>query len=132
MTEDRSAEETTIVATYTARRNAEMAQDLLEDEGIQAFITADDAGGMHPQLQRPHGVKLVVLGKAAPYAHEVLADARLLPQGQAEDVSDVAAPMDTAGADNLTFSIDRQFGVMGGVLVVLVIISLVFLATVWI
>ena len=128
MTNDLAAEETTIVATYTTRRDAEMAQSRLEDEGIRTFITADDAGGMHPQLQRPHGVKLVVLDRAAQYAHEVLAEAGLLPQTREEDPSDADAPMDDAGAENLTFSIDRQSTVITAVLVVLVILAVLSVA----
>lgn len=79
MTEDLSSEATTIIATYSSRRDAEMAQDHLDGEDIRAFIRADDAGGMHPQLQQPHGVKLVVLQRAAQYAYDVLDDAGLLP-----------------------------------------------------
>jgi hypothetical protein len=79
MTEDLSAEATTIIATYSSRRDAEMAQDHLDGEGLRAFIRADDAGGMHPQLQQSHGVKLVVLQRAAPDAYDLLDDAGLLP-----------------------------------------------------
>lgn len=79
MVDDLSTEKTAILAVYSTRRDAEMAQDRLDEEGVQAFITADDAGGMHPQLQQPHGVKLVVLERAAQYAREVLDDAGLLP-----------------------------------------------------
>lgn len=80
MSDGLSAEATTIVATYSARRDAEMAQHRLDEEGIDAVIRADDAGGMHPQLQRPHGVKLVVLGRVAQRARDVLDAAGLLPQ----------------------------------------------------
>ncbi len=79
MTEDLSAEATTIIATYSSRRDAEMAQDHLDGEGLRAFIRADDAGGMHPQLQQSHGVKLVVLQQAAQSAFDVLEQAGLLP-----------------------------------------------------
>lgn len=80
MTSDLSTDETIVVAVYSTRRDAEVALDYLEDEGIQGFISADDAGGMHPQLQRPHGVKLLVLGHAAAeQAHTMLEDVNLLP-----------------------------------------------------
>jgi hypothetical protein len=79
MIDNLSSEKTAILAVYSTRRDAEMAQDRLDEAGIQAFITADDAGGMHPQLQQPHGVKLVVLERAAQHAQGVLDDAGLLP-----------------------------------------------------
>lgn len=86
---------TTIVAMYPTRRDAEMAQDLLNDEGIRALITADDAGGMHPQLQPAHGVKLRVLEHQAEAAHAALADAGLLPEGAGADgATDEAASED--------------------------------------
>jgi len=50
-----SSEERTVFAVYSTRRAAEVAQEHLKDEDIEAFVQSDDAGGMHPQLQRPHG-----------------------------------------------------------------------------
>lgn len=79
---------TTIVAMYGTRRDAEMARDQLDDEGIRALITADDAGGMHPQLQPARGVKLRVLEHQAEAAHTVLADAGLLPDDGGANASD--------------------------------------------
>jgi len=86
MTSSRSAENTTILATYSTRRDTEITRDCLEEEGIRSFVSANDAGGVHPQLQRPHGVKLVGMQSAAQDAHEVLEGAGLLPQsgGRAE------------------------------------------------
>lgn len=116
MTDDVRTEETTIVATYTTRRDAEMAQERLDEAGIQAFISADDAGGMHPQLQRPHGVKLVVLGREAEFAHSTLEDAGLLPAGREGSSADEEMSADDAltpeepeeaSSENLTFSMDR-------------------------
>ena len=75
----RNTEETTVLATYSARPTAEMARDYLADADIRAFVSADDAGGMHPQMQRPHGVKLVVLRGAAERARSRLDDTDLLP-----------------------------------------------------
>jgi hypothetical protein len=76
---------TTIVAIYPTRRDAEMAEDQLNDEGIRTLITADDAGGMHPHLQTSRGVKLRVLAHQAEAAHAVLADAGLLPDDARPD-----------------------------------------------
>jgi hypothetical protein len=72
-----------------------MAEDQLNDEGIRALITADDAGGMHPHMQSSRGVKLRVLAHQAEAAHAVLADAGLLPDdARADGAKDEAAPED--------------------------------------
>ncbi len=111
MTENAASEESRIVATYTTRRDAEMAQDRLQEDGIQAIITADDAGGMHPQLQLPHGVKLVALGREAERAHSILQDAGLLPPETAEsspsDGPDDRAEQSTEASESLTFSMEQ-------------------------
>ena len=73
-----STEETTIVEVYSSRRDAEIALEYLKDEGMDAFISADDAGGLHPQLQQTHGVKLLMLASEATKAREKLGGARLL------------------------------------------------------
>jgi len=128
MIDDAAHEESTIVATYTTRRDAEMAQDRLRDAGIQAIITADDAGGMHPQLQLPHGVKLVALDREADRAHALLQDAGLLPSEGAEtsptDWPDDEADPDTE-AESLTFSMDRPIFSATGI-VYLVAFGLLF------
>jgi hypothetical protein len=81
MANGRDTEETTILATYPTRRDAEMARDYLADADIRAFVSSDDAGGMHPQMQRPHGVKLVGMSGTAQQARSLLEDANLLPEG---------------------------------------------------
>ena len=55
---DQSDEETMVFAIYSARRDAEVAKEHLQDQDIETSVRADGAGGMHPQLWRPHGVKL--------------------------------------------------------------------------
>ncbi len=67
-------------AIYSTRRDAEMAREYLQESNIEAFVQADDAGGMHPQMQRPHGVKLVGMSSSAQDAYEALDAADLLPQ----------------------------------------------------
>jgi hypothetical protein len=79
MTSVPDTEKTAILATYTTRRDAEMARDCLADADIQSFVKSDDAGGMHPQLQRPHGVKLVGMSGTVERARSILEDAGLLP-----------------------------------------------------
>lgn len=50
-----------------------MAQGILEGEGIEAVIMADDAGGAYPMLQFVRGVKLMVAAEDKARAQEVLA-----------------------------------------------------------
>jgi len=44
-------EETVVLKVFATEMDANMAQDILRDEGIKAFVFKDDAGGMEPQLQ---------------------------------------------------------------------------------
>ncbi len=119
------SEETTILATYTARRDAEIARDYLDDAGIRAFVRADDAGGMHPQLQRAHGVKLVGMRGVAPRAREVLAEAHLLPdEGEgAASASRTSAP--ESAADGWASAVYGLVLVLGALAVVLVLLMVV-------
>ena len=49
------------VGNYSDRFSAEIAQSLLDTEGIDSYIRADDAGGMRPfQLAGAGGVWLIV------------------------------------------------------------------------
>lgn len=121
------SEETTILATYTARRDAEIARDYLDDAGIRAFVRADDAGGMHPQLQRAHGVKLVGMRGVAPRAREVLAEAHLLPdEGEgAASASRTSASESAAEADGWASAVYGLVLVLGALAVVLVLLMVV-------
>ncbi len=65
-------EETVVLKVFATEIDAKMAQDVLKDEGITAFVFKDDAGGMEPQLQRTSGVRLVVKPVDAERAHKVL------------------------------------------------------------
>lgn len=78
MTNLLSSEETAVVEIYSTRRDATIALEYLNDEGLDAFISADDAGGLHPQLQQTHGVKLLMLATDAAKAREKLRMAHLL------------------------------------------------------
>lgn len=52
--------------------DATMAQDVLRDEGINAFVFKDDVGGMEPHLQRTSGVSLAVKRDDAKRALKIL------------------------------------------------------------
>lgn len=116
------SEETAILATYTTRRDAEAARDYLDDAGIRAFVRADDAGGMYPQLQRAHGVKLVSMRGDAPRAREVLAEAHLLPD---EGEGATSAPESTAEADRWASAVYGLVLVLGVLAVVVVLLMIV-------
>ncbi|MFB6098531.1 MAG: hypothetical protein ABEK84_05355 [Salinibacter sp.] len=124
MSHDRSDEETTVFAIYSTRRDAELAKDFLRDQNIETFVRADDAGGMHPQMQRPHGVKLVGMSSAAQDAYEALADADLLPETIEDrpDPEDERRDDDQGDDEALTFSMEGVAGTLGVAAVVLILL----------
>jgi hypothetical protein len=65
-------EETIILKVFVTEMDANMAQDILQDDGIKAFVFKDDAGGMEPHLQRTNGVRLVVNRVDADRARKIL------------------------------------------------------------
>ena len=61
------------VKTFADRLQADMARSLLESNGITASVSADDMGGMRPDLAfTSGGVKLFVLDDNADKALEIL------------------------------------------------------------
>ena len=66
-------EETVVLKVFATEIDAKMARDVLNDEGITAFVFKDDGGGMEPHLQRTRGVRLVVKPADAERAHKILA-----------------------------------------------------------
>jgi len=66
-------EETIILKVFVTEMDANMAQDILQDDGIKAYVFKDDAGGMEPHLQRTNGVRLVVNRVDADRARKILA-----------------------------------------------------------
>ena len=65
-------EETIILNVFVTEMDANMAQDILQDDGIKALVFKDDAGGMEPHLQRTNGVRLVVNRADADRARKIL------------------------------------------------------------
>jgi VIT1/CCC1 family predicted Fe2+/Mn2+ transporter len=61
------------VKTFPTRPEAELAKGILEAGGIRAVVTADDAGGMRPELAFSRGVRLLVEVGDATRARELLA-----------------------------------------------------------
>ena len=122
MSNGHDEEETTILATYTTRRDAEMAREYLDDAGIRAFVQSDDAGGMHPQMQRPHGVKLVGMSGSAREARSLLETAGLLPDDGRRPEEDGLVDE----AVDLTFSLNGTAGLLGAAAVLLLLLLFLF------
>jgi hypothetical protein len=66
------SEETVVIKTFSNETDATMAQQMLTESGVRAFILKDDAGGMEPHLQLSGGVRLIVNRADAERAHEIL------------------------------------------------------------
>lgn len=100
MTRDLSISETTVVATYASRQDAEIAKTQLADHDILALITADD---VHPPLQMTEGVKLRVLDHKAEQALNILdVDAKPVPADSGMEMPD--AEMHSDDEADLAFS----------------------------
>jgi len=63
-----------VLETFHSRIEAEMAAGLLESEGVEAMVLADDAGGAYPSLQFVRGVRLMVAAEDAYRARMILKD----------------------------------------------------------
>ena len=61
-----------VIRIFSNEMEAIMAQQVLQESGVTAFVFADDAGGMEPHLQRTSGVRLVVSRAYAEQASEIL------------------------------------------------------------
>jgi len=66
------SEEVVVLRVFNNEIDAGMAQQVLHEGGITAFVFKDDAGGMEPQLQRSGGVRLVINRADAQRAHQML------------------------------------------------------------
>lgn len=66
------SEEVVVLKTFNNEIEAGMAQQVLQEAGVTAFVFKDDAGGMEPQLQRTNSVRLVVHRADAQHAHKML------------------------------------------------------------
>ena len=66
------SEEVVVLKTFNNEIEAGLAQQVLQEAGVTAFVFKDDAGGMEPHLQRTNGVRLVVNRADAQQAHKTL------------------------------------------------------------
>lgn len=60
------------VRIFSNETDALVAKGHLEANGIQGFISKDDAGGMYSAFQVLHGVRLMVFGEDEKHAREIL------------------------------------------------------------
>jgi hypothetical protein len=61
-----------VVATYRYRHEAEIGKSMLEANGVDAIINADDLGSVHPVLGAVSGIRLLVRGRDAHAARALL------------------------------------------------------------
>lgn len=66
------SDEVSVVKIFNNEMDAVMAQQILQDAGVTAFVSKDDGGGMEPHLQRTMGVRLVVNRVDAERAQKIL------------------------------------------------------------
>jgi len=62
------------VKTFVHRHEADLAKGYLESEGIPAFVSSDDLGGMRPNLGFATGARLLVSDEALEEATRLLAE----------------------------------------------------------
>jgi hypothetical protein len=66
------------VTVVASRTEAELIVGMLRSNGLQAVVSADDAGGVEPQLQL-QGVRVLVAPSDAAAARQLLAEADETP-----------------------------------------------------
>ena len=66
------SDQVVVLKTFNNEIEAAMAQQVLQEAGMTAFVSKDDAGGMEPQLQQTNGVRLIVSSVDARRAHKLL------------------------------------------------------------
>ena len=66
------SDDTAVIKVFSNEIDASIAQQVLQDSGIKAFIFKDDAGGMEPQLQLTNGVRLLVSRSDAERAYQII------------------------------------------------------------
>jgi Putative prokaryotic signal transducing protein len=66
------SDEVVTIKVFNNEVDARMAQEVLQQVGVSAFVFKDDGGGMEPHLQRTLGVRLVVSQADSERAHQML------------------------------------------------------------
>lgn len=63
------------VARAGSASEAQIIAGFLESNGIAAVVSADDAGGLEPQWQLTHGVRVLVAPEDGAEARRIIAEA---------------------------------------------------------
>lgn len=66
------------VAVVASRTEAELIVGMLRSNGLRAVVSADDAGGVEPQLQL-QGVRVLVAASDEAVARQLIAEASETP-----------------------------------------------------
>ena len=74
--------------TFLSRPEAELAHSVLDANGIEAFISSDDAGGSRPELAFLRGVKVLVHQNDLQKAEELFAELPKAPQSEEEKLAE--------------------------------------------
>jgi hypothetical protein len=69
----------TVIRTFTNEIQAQIAQAVLDANGIDSYLIRDDAGGMMPWLQQLHPIRLVVSEEDSMLAVDLLESPPPLP-----------------------------------------------------
>jgi Putative prokaryotic signal transducing protein len=65
---------TAVAAVANSTFEAQLIVGMLEASGINATVSADDAGGMEPQWQLTEGVRVIVSTEDVARARELIAE----------------------------------------------------------
>jgi hypothetical protein len=74
----------TVIRTFTSEIQAQIAQAVLDANGIDSGVIRDDAGGMMPWLQQLHPIRLVVREEDSSDAVDLLDSPPPTPQPPAQ------------------------------------------------
>jgi hypothetical protein len=139
----------TRIERFASRADAELARTVLEANGIPAYVSGDDAGGLHPEIPYGIGGTAVVVpeeryGEAIALLDEELGqqgvtaaelESAAMAAGPAESsfagpvTPDHAAPDDSGGASTRRSGARRpSFVVVVVVMLVAVLVSVLFLS----
>lgn len=118
-------EPTSEVAALNTRLEAELVVAQLNEAGIDAFIVADNAGGMFPMMQMvTGGHKVMVLTAVADEATEVLAPG---DEGLIDSAASSSTPIDVLGGFT-----PAQLVLLAAILLLVVIPITAWTVRVWI
>jgi hypothetical protein len=110
---------TATLRIFSSHDAAQLAAANLEAHGIECWVTADDCGGMYPNLTAPGGVRLLVRASAAETAAALLnAQASPAEINQIETEAVASSPPETVPPKKLAWG-QILFGIVIGVILCL-------------